>query len=291
MNLLQVKYFHEVVKHKTLSAAAEVLFISQPALSSSIKELEKEFNIKLFERRHGGMELTAEGEEFYNISKNILYSANHLKNKMAELSTKRKVLKLGIPPMIGSILLPEILVPFGQKHPDIQLSLSEGGKDELLQKLRDNIIDMAFIPHNTPLSGEFNSEKITEFHIVCCVNHENPLSKLKVITPDALKNTPLILFKDGFFQTEIIKKWFADSNITPEILLQTEQFSTLESLIKSNLGAGFVFKKLTEEKPHLCPVSTSVPMVSTVSLLWKKGLGKNHTARIFADFIKENIDV
>ena len=73
--------------------------------------------------------------------------------------------------------------------------------------------------------------------------------------------------------------------------MQTEQFSTLESLIKNNLGAGFVFKKLTEEKPHLCPVKTAVPMVSTVSLVWKKGLGKNPTTRIFADFVKENINV
>ncbi len=291
MNLLQIKYFHEVVKHKTLSAAAEILYISQPALSSAIKELEKEFEIKLFERHHGGMELTPEGEEFYNISKNILYSADYLKDKMTELSKGRKVLKLGIPPMIGSILLPEILDEFKSKKPDIALSLSEGGKDELLKKLKDNLIDMAFIPHNSPVSGELISEKIAEFDIVCCVNNQNPLSKLKAISPEDLKNTPLILFKDGFFQTEIIKKWFSDSGIAPEILLQTEQFSTLESLIKSNLGAGFVFKKLTCGKPHLCSVATSVPMVSTVSLVWKKGSASYETNLKFAEFVKENIDV
>ena len=208
---------------------------------------------------------------------------------MQELAMGKKVLKLGIPPMIGSILLPEILVPFGKKHPHIQLALSEGGKDELLKKLRDNLIDMAFIPHNSPVSSEFNSEKITEFDIVCCVNHQNPLAELKTITPNDIKNTPLVLFKDGFFQTSVVKKWLSDSGITPEILLQTEQFSTLESLIKNNLGAGFVFKKLTEEKPHLCPVPTSVPMVSTISLVWKKGVDSNETNQKFAKFVKSNV--
>ena len=291
MNLLQIKYFHEVIKHKTLSSAAEFLYITQPALSSAIKELEKEFDIKLFMRRHGGMELTAEGEEFYKISKNILSSAQHLKDKMSELSKGRKVLKLGIPPMIGSILLPEILGNFYRQNSNIQLSLSEGGKDELLKKLKDDTIDMVFIPHNSPVSSEFNSEKIAEFEIGCCVSPENPVSKLKTITPSDLKNTPLVLFKDGFFQTEIVKKWFSDSGITPEILLQTEQFSTLESLIKSKLGAGFVFKKLTENNPNLCFVATSAPMLSNVSLVWKKGLGANEISQKFAKFAKENIDI
>ena len=289
MNLLQIKYFHEVVEHKTLSSAAEVLYISQPALSSAVKELEKEFGVKLFKRHHGGMELTAEGEEFYNISKNILFSAEHLKDKMAELSERKKVLKLGIPPMIGAVLLPEILVRFNDKNLGLRLSLTEGGKDELLKKLKDNLIDMAFVPHNNPVSAEFNSEKITEFEIVCCVNHKSPLSKLEFITPKDLKDTPLVLFKDGFFQTGLIKKWFADNGAAPGILLQTEQFSTLESLIKSNLCAGFVFKKLTENNPNLCSVATSQPMVSDVSLVWKKGLSSNETNLKFAEFVKKNV--
>lgn len=290
MNLLQIKYFHEVVRHKTLSAAADSLYITQPALSNAVRELEKEFEIKLFNRRHGGMELTPEGEEFYKISKNILSSAHYLKDKMSELSKGRKVLKLGIPPMIGAILLPEILGKFRSENPGIELLLSEGGKDELLKELKDDNIDMVFIPHNSPVSSEFNSEKIAEFEIVCCVSPENPLSALKAITPSDLKDMPLVLFKDGFFQTGIIKQWFSKSGVGPEILLQTEQFSTLESLIKRNLCAGFVFKKLTENNPNLCSVSASVPMMSDVSLVWKKGLKASEINKNFAEFVKKAID-
>lgn len=289
MNLLQIKYFHEIVKQKKLSTAAEVLYVSQPALSSAIKELEKEFGIKLFQRHHGGMELTPEGEEFYKISKKILSSADYLRDKMSELSKGRKVLKLGIPPMIGAILLPEILSKFGNNHPEIQLSLTEGGKDELLKELKEDNIDMVFIPHNSPVSSEFNSQKIAEFEIACCVSRNNPLSSLNVITPSDLINTPLVLFKDGFFQTGIIKKWFSQNDVAPEILLQTEQFSTLESLINHNLCAGFVFKKLTQSNPGLCAVATSVPMLSSVSLVWKKGLKSNELSKSFAGFVKENI--
>ena len=286
MNLLQIKYFHEVVKHKTLSAAAESMYISQPALSNAIRELENEFGLKLFIRHHGGMELTFEGEQFYSLSKGILSSEENLKSKMTELSKGRMVLKLGIPPMIASILLPEILSGFSDINPNISLSLTEAGKDELLKKLKENLIDMAFIPHNSPISADFKSEKVTEYEIVCCVSRKTPLSDLKSITPSHLKNTPIILFKDGFFQTGIIKNWFEKYGINPEVLLQTEQFSTLESLIENNLGAGFVFKKLTEGNPKLCSVPINEPMLSQVSLVWKKGLNETKANKIFAEFMR-----
>ena len=108
MNLVQLKYFHAVCKFQTVSEPARYLSISQPSLSSAIKELENEFGVTLFRRHYRGMVLTEEGEIFYKASKDILEKCEQVENEMKDLGSKRKKLRLGIPPMIGSLTLANI---------------------------------------------------------------------------------------------------------------------------------------------------------------------------------------
>lgn len=291
MNLLQIKYFHTVCLYKTISAAAEVLYITQPALSNAIKELEKEFGVTLFERRHKGMILTQAGEEFYKKSKEILSHTEQLVLSMRDLGQGRKILKLGIPPMIGSLILPLICKDFCENHSDIDLKITEGGKEELLKKLSDDMLDMVFLPHNAPIEKDLTSMPVAKYEIVCCVNKKSRLSGLKRIQAKDLEKVPLVLFKDSFFQTETIKKWFASSGVQPEILLQTEQLSTVETLISENLAAGFLFRQLIRHNPDFCPVSVKGPMFSDVSLVWKKNAFVTYSMTKFSEFISKNVQL
>lgn len=109
-----------------------------------------------------------------------------------------------------------------------------------------------------------------QLEIVCCAAKGNPIAELKTVCPADLETSPIILFKDSFFQTEEIKKWFAFSGVEPKILLQTNQFSTMKTIISSDAAVGFLFKELVAANSQLVPITIDEPMYVDVSLAWKK---------------------
>lgn len=270
MNLNQLKYFYTVCIYGSLSEASEYLYISQPSLSSSVKLLEKEFGVSLFKRHYKGMELTTEGKRLFEMCKDILSRTEQLENIMKDLGNERNKLRLGIPPMIGSIILPYVYRDFCSLHPDITLEIVEDGRSVLLDKLSENYLDMIFLLHKNSLDEKFASTKVANLEIVCCASKDNVIAEHKSVTPQLLKNTPLVLFENSFFQTEEIKKWFACEKVTPNIILQTKQLSTMLSMISSNVAVGFTFRALTKTNEAFIAIPTQTPMYAEASLVWKK---------------------
>ena len=287
MNLNQLKYFHAVCTFQSVSVAAEHLFISQPSLSNALKSLENEFGVALFVRRHHGMELTNEGRMLYNMCTNLIENATQIENVMLDLGKKRKTIRLGIPPMIGVLFLQDIYKTFLNENTDIELDITEGSQHELLQKLSDDYLDVAILPHKLPFEQNFSFNNITRLEVVCCVSKSNKLSHLNTVAPSDLKNEPVVLFEDNFFHTEEIKKWYLKENITPNILLQTSQFSTLLNMVTKNISAGFMFKSLAEATPELVSLSLESPIYTNISLVWKKGAFSFGALTKFKEYIKK----
>lgn len=285
MNIIQLKYFNAVCVYQTVSAAAEYLHIAQPSLSNAIKELEKEFGVILFIRHRHGMKLTPEGEVLYKLSQELLNNADKVENIMNDLGKERKVLRLGVPPMIGFLLLPFIYREFPKKYPEIHLEITEGGREELLSGLREDFLDMVFLPHKGVPDRDLAVMRMARLEIVCCTAMENPIAEKNLISPYDLTNTPLVLYKSSFFQTEEVKKWFAIAGVEPKVLLQTEQLSTVQSLISHNIAAGFLFRPLVEGHREMKAIPTKDPMYAEVSLVWKKDAYLFSTMKKFRDYI------
>lgn len=288
MNLNQLNYFYTVCMCGSLSEASKQLYISQPSLSSSIKSLEKEFGVSLFSRHYKGMELTTEGRRLFEMCKDILSRSAQLENIMKDLGNERNKLRLGVPPMIGSLILPYIYCKFCQLYPDVSLEIVEGGRSELLDKLSENYLDMVFLLQSMPLDAKYVSTRLAQLEMVCCVSKDNEIAKLELVSPSDLKEMPLVLFKNSFFQTEEIKKWFACKKINPNIILQTNQLSTMLSMISKNVAVGFTFKELTETNPDFVAISTENPICVDASLVWKKDSYEFHSMEKFKKYIKEN---
>jgi len=270
MNLTQLKYFQAISTFGSVSAAADSLYISQPSLSNAIRDLEKEFGIVLFKRHHRGMVLTREGEELLKLTEELLSQAQQLERFVSDLGNKQKILRLGIPPMIGSLILPKIYRDFVPQHSDIRLDITEAGRNELSSLLSKDLLDIVILPHNIPLDTSLVSQKIAQLEIVCCAAEGQSIAGLKEVTPTDLEDIPIVLFKNSFFQTAEIKKWFAMNKITPNVLLQTNQFSTLKNLISNNIAVGFLFRRLIDENENLAAIPMSPPLFIDVSLVYKR---------------------
>ena len=288
MNLTQLKYFYAVCEYKTISKAAEHLYITQPSLSNAIKELEREFGVTLFIRRYKGIELTKEGETLLKMGKELLNQLEHTEHIMKEMGKERKILRLGIPPMIGSLILPDIYNDFLKKYTDIEIDITEGGQHELESMLSDELLDMIFMPHKEMMKNNFSSFHVGKLEIVCCTSKNNHIGNCESVSPNDLSKVPIVLFKNSFFQTDEIKKWFVESGIQPEILLQTDQVSTVKSIIKNNVAAGFLFRQLAVEEPDVFISKLEKDMYANVSLVWRKDCYFTESMKVFLDYIKNN---
>lgn len=267
MTLAQLKYFTAICDQGSVSAAAQALFLSQPTLSAAVGELEEEFGLTLFQRHRRGMTLTEEGTRLCALARQLLDQAEHTRRYMAELGRERDVLRLGVPPMIGSLLLPALYRDFLPGAPGLSFNITEGGRQELVAALEEGKLDMALIPHDRPLSPALSASPAAGFETVCCVRRGHPLSTLACVDVQDLAHTPLVLFQDSFFQTQIIKDRFARAGLAPAIVLQTRQLSTLQSMVASTDAAGFLFRELLKGQDRLCAIPLAHPVRVQVSLV------------------------
>ncbi len=286
MNLLQMKYFEAVCEAGTVSAAAELLHIAQPSLSIAIKELENEFGTALFQRTHRGMRPTKEGELFLSHCRDVLSRADAAEKRMKELGRNKKSIALGIPPMIGSLILPSVFRTFVSENSDILLEIEECGREETMKKIRDGSLDMALISHGRFSDPEAEISELGSLPIVCAAEEHNPLCDRACLSPAELADAPLVTFKDGFFQASEIKSWFSRQSLHPQILMKTDQLSTMVRLIESGTAVGFLFPGLIERERGVRAIPLSPPISVQVGLVWKKEKRLSEAMQKFKSYIE-----
>lgn len=269
MTLDQLRYFQAVCKYDSVSRASEYLNISQPSVSNAISNLEKEFGTMLFTRQNKRLILTKEGMQLLELANDLLLNADNALKTMKGLSDN-KVLNLGVPPMLGSFILPILYGEFFKNYPDFKINIMEDDRSGLIRMLENNKINMAFLPHDRPFDARFESQLLVELDNVCCVSKHHRLAQKEFVNIEDLKDEPLVLFKNSFFQTERILKRFKQNDCDPNILLDTAQVSTMQNITASGLAIGFIFKFLLKSTPELVGIPLDPPMRTQVSLVWKK---------------------
>ena len=286
MTLDQLRYFQAACKYDGVSRAAEILNLSQPSVSNAIANLEKEFGVELFIRQRKRLLLTEEGRAMFDMAENLLLQADDITRTMRELGSNNKVLRLGIPPMIGSLVLPILYGEHFRLYPQLKVRIVEDDSSGLKRLLAENQIDMAFLPHTHPFGGDLCAQSLTELQNVCCVHKEHRFASRKSICLEELQEEPLVLFKNSFFQTERIMTQFNKLSITPNILLDTAQLPIVQNMIASGVAIGFMFEFLTKTMPDLVGIPLDPPMTTLVSLVWKKSSYISSGMKNLVEFIK-----
>ena len=286
MTLDQLRYFQAVCKYDGVSRAAEVLNISQPSVSNAIGNLEKEFGVELFARQRKRLLLTEEGRLLSELAEKLLYQAEDTVRTMRELGSNNKVLRLGVPPMIGSLVLPVLYGQHFKKYPQLKVRIVEDDGSGLKRLLAENQIDMAFLPHTHPFGGDLRAQPLTQVQNVCCVNRTHPRATLKSIRLEQLQGEPLVLFKNSFFHTERIMNQFSKLSIVPNVLMDTAQLSIVQNMIASNMAIGFLFEFLVKSNPELVGIPLDPPMTTQISLVWKENSYLSGAMKNLIEFIK-----
>lgn len=144
MNLNNAKYISTIVEEGSLTKAAEKLYISQPALSQTIKQVEDELEVKIFEKNGRNLKLTIAGERYLNAVQQMILIEHNLRDELAYLKPEKDFkINFGISVQYGRILLPKIINELRINKPNISLNITLMGSSELEKAISENKLDLA----------------------------------------------------------------------------------------------------------------------------------------------------
>ena len=287
MTITQLIYFREVCDHQGVTAAANAIHVSQPTISNAIKELEEEFNVNLFTRYNKKMILTEDGKYFYSHIGSIIDQAMELEDKMRNFGDLNKRLKIGVPPMIGTFLFPDMFSKFHKLYDDIVFEIHEHGSVKTLEMLEQNLLDLAIVIYDKTPQKRFYTLPLLETQLVYCVSKDHPKANRKSINLAELENEPLILMKSGSYQNQLLLHHFNDLGITPKVLLRTEQLYTIQQYITRQYATGFVIKEIADYSDALVGIPLDPPIPISVNLIWDINKYLHNSAVQFIQFARE----
>ena len=270
MRLVQLKYFLAVCKYGNFSLAAENCYVTQPAVSTAIRELEQEYGISLFHRKKKQLELTNEGRWFRQRAEFILNYVAATEEQMRVYAMNKRYLRVGVAPMIGGGFFYSVYDQFLKDHPEIHIDLLEGGSLQVWQWVEEGIVDIGvqlldFLP-----ADSFETVKLFDTELVFCVSSSHPLAGRSSVTIPELAGQKLILLKEDSYQNKLLKKLFADNGIEIDVLMYSNQINSIYSMLSHGSCGAFLFDRAVEPGADLCCIHVEPKIDLSVGLVWKK---------------------
>jgi len=287
MKISQMQYFQAVCKYNSISKAAEALYVSQPTISISIRELESEFGTSLFTRVNKQLILTQEGAYFLKKSNEILEQISALTLQMRNMGRHKHIIRLSLLPILGSFLFPEIIENFRNKYPDIEIIIQECGSTQASKNIENDDCDLAMIIADQEKSDQLDGITFLKTEYVYCVNKSHPMAGLEQIDFELLGEQSLMLFKNDTYLTREIKKHFYHLGIVPKILLYAVHLPLIIELLSSGKDGTIQTKETASRLPNI----VAIPLVDSISvtyaLVWKKNKMLHGDSLKFIDIVKE----
>lgn len=286
MKISQLEYFCAVCRYHSITQAAQKLYVTQPAISAAIRELEKEFSVSLFTRSKNQLILTKEGEHFYQRASALLEQIQQASSEFYDLGRKVVPIRVGIPPLLSTIFFPDSLIAFQKKYPDIPVTLYEYGSIRAAQLVLEDVLDLALVNMNFYTIDKLESCQLLSDQVVFCVSPTHPLAAEKEVTLEMLKDQPLILYNTDSVQNATLNSRFEGCGIKPNIILQASQLYTLKSFVANNLGGAFLYSSLLKNMSGLIGIPVVPEIRQEIGLVWQKGRYITGNTERFITFMK-----
>ena len=286
MKLTQLEYFCVAARYHNITKAAKELFVTQPSISNAIKSLEEEFGVNLFFRNNNKLTLTPEGEIFYKSAEELLAHADSVESKFHELRKKVTPIRIGIPPMLGTIYLPELYLSLKENFPNVDFRLFEFGSIKACNLVLEEKLDIAIVNAEQPSIDKCNSRIIDTEDLLFCVAPDHPLAGQKTLLLTMLADEPLILFNTDSVQVMTLTRQFKAVGVNPHIILNTSQITTLINMVKSGHMGTFLYRSIVEKHPDIVGIPVMPSIEQRIGVIWKKGKYQNATTEKVIKFIE-----
>ena len=264
-----MKYIYQVYVDGSFSAAAEHLYMSQPALSLAVKRVEESVGAELFDRSRRPLTLTEAGQAYIDTLHYIRYLEEDLSRRIEDLrGLQTGTLRLGGTHFLNCYILAPILASFTKKYPGVQLELYEDSAVKLQARLQKRELDLTF-SCAPEIVEQFEHRPAFYDHVLLAVHQDTPLPEeldaLSLSAEDIMKRRHLepncpkadlqlfrdvvfILLREGNNLFSRGNQMFREAGFTPKIKMSISQMVTSYRLADNGLGAAFVSDRLVRSK-------------------------------------------
>lgn len=288
MTLLQLQYFKTLAHVLHYTQAAAQLHIAQPSLSYSIKELEKELGVKLFEKDSRHVRLTIYGEQFLPYAERALSMLDEgvgVLQQMAEHA--QQVVRLGYFHSISASLIPSVMLGFyGQEgNQNIRFQFVEAPSFDLYQQLKKGELDLAFCLHQ---DEELQSATIMRQPLYLAVPEYHPLAERRSVRFEDFAKEPVVMLdKPSSLRTQL-DQIYLQRGVTPKVVFEVRECNAALQYVALRFGVSVLpqVPAMENEKVAVIPIQDEEQaFVRTVYFSWLKTRPLSPAARRVRDYI------
>ncbi|TNJ62970.1 LysR family transcriptional regulator [Paenibacillus hemerocallicola] len=288
MEWQQLEYFHTVARVEHFTRAAELLSVSQSALSRSISKLEEELGVKLFERKGRGVVLNRYGKEFYAKTSRSLQELAQAKQEMIDLlDPERGTVSLAFLKSLGASFVPNLVSAFLGSCPRVHFQLFQNATSVMLDQLEAGDIDFCLSTvTETRASIEWQPLWTEDIFAFVPVGHE--LGNRRQVSLQELADSRVIALKQGYGTRTVMDRLYDQAGITPKIMFEGEEVVTLMGFVRAKLGITLLpdIKGVDMEGIVRLPVDEP-ECRRTIGLAWNKNSYLSPVANRFRQFLTE----
>lgn len=286
MQIRQLEYFQMVSKSESMQKAAVLLNVSQPSITVAIKKLEEELQVNLFERNGKRLTLTHEGKLFLTRAEDILariqYSLEEMNDYHAEVAD---TLKIGITPIAGAVIFPEIFERINSQYPHFQAEFTEEGSLAIQALLEKGELDLGILIFPSEIKTlETISIAVEPIHVCFAVNH--PFSRRAAVAFEELQPYPFAVFKEDTYSRQLVFEECEKHHFKPKVMFASRQVETIIGLVETGMGISLLPQRIIQKHPNIGSCPLAEPIAIHVGIAWNKQKYLSKAGHRFIDFIK-----
>lgn len=273
LHLQHLVHLRATVEHDSLRDAAEVLGVSQPALSQSIRELERRIGVEVFTRVGRGKELTPTGREVYEYAGRVLLESSVFERRLSALALgKEGELHVGMIDAVCLYLFSDALRRFSAREKKVALNVRVGTSGELSQAVLEQELDLAFVVGPVSKRGLENKRVASE--PLCLYGHEKNLSSAR-----------WLLYPHGSRTRAIVDRALQKKRIVPDVYLESSNPQVLAQMVEFGLGVAVLPEQIGEAHRPRLPRMAKTPLGRRdVMLVMRPGILKDPRVERFLSY-------
>ena len=237
--LRQFRVFSEAARHQSFAEAARVLYLTPPAVSMQIKELEAHVGLPLFERSGRKVALTTAGEYVLVYARRILASLKEAEDAVARLrKLEAGQLTIGMV-STAKYFLPRLLARFRQDHPGVELHLAVGNREQLVKMLQAGEVDIA-VMGRAPKEFATRAEPFAAHPHVFIAAPGHPLAQQGTLAPQQLREYPFISREPGSGTRAALQRFLDERRSSVNVAMEMSSNETIKQAVMAGMGISFL---------------------------------------------------
>ena len=286
----RLQVFYTVAKQLSFTKAAEQLFMTQPAVTFQVKQLEEHFSTRLFDRSHGRIALTPAGRLVMDYAERVLALSEEMETRVSDLTgTVGGPLSLGASTTIAEYILPKILGEFKAEHPEVQAHMTVANSETIVNRVADHSLDVGLIesPSHLPtLTSEVCCDD--ELVVICAPGHA--FARRRSVRAQDVASLPLVRREVGSGTREFTDNYLVQCGVAPDdldVMMELGSPEAIKGVVETGIAIAVVSRATIVKELQLgslLAIPLAPRLIRTLSLVHPKERFRSRLLTAFVDF-------